>query len=124
MGLSAISQNLGKGREPLQNTDKSQGLVVQATQNPEKGRESDSYDLFQNFDRGMGTEGQQFQNPDRLRKAESHSLNYADRGKRSDVQNSHGLDRGKSDNHLSLNVGKGRVVEGDQPFNSSRTSTR
>ncbi|PON63462.1 Rho GTPase activating protein [Parasponia andersonii] len=122
-GSSQIVQNLEKGRELLQNPDKSQGSEVEAIQNPERSRELDSSELFQKLDRGMGTEIQSFQNPEKLKKAESQSLNYADRGKRSDSQNTHGLDRGKSENHVSLNVDKGRVLEG-QSFISSRASSR
>ncbi|PON70488.1 Rho GTPase activating protein [Trema orientale] len=122
-GSSQIVQNLEKGRELLQNPDKSQGSEVQAIQNPERSRELDSSELFQKLDRGMGTESQSFQNPEKLKKAESQSLNYADRGKRSDGQNSHGLDRGKSENHVSLDMDKGRVLEG-QSFISSRASSR
>lgn len=121
-GSSQIVQILEKGRESLQNPDKSQVLEVQAIQNPEKGREESS-DLFQNLDRCMGMESQSFQNPEKRKKAESQSLNYADRGKRPDGQNVHGVDRGKSENHVSLNVDKGRVIEG-QPFISSRAGTR
>lgn len=108
-------QNLEKGRESLQE--------FQTLQNAEKGRETDCSHLFQNLDGGeVGSEGQSFQNPEKLRKSESHSLNYADRGKRSEGQNPHSLDRGKSESNLSLNVDEGRVVEGQQPFISPKPS--
>ncbi|XP_024028811.1 rho GTPase-activating protein REN1 [Morus notabilis] len=121
-GSSQILQNLETDWGFSQNAEKNLGSEVQASQDLEKGREADNFE-FQILDRGAGMEGQSFQHPERLRKAESQSLNYVDRGKRSDVQNTHGLDRGKSESHMSLNVEKVRILEG-QPFFSSRTSTR
>ncbi|GMN40114.1 hypothetical protein TIFTF001_009342 [Ficus carica] len=124
-GFSQTVQNLETGREFPQYADKNQGSEVQASQNPEKGRDADSGESFWNLDGGVGTEGQSFQYPEKIRKVVSHSLNYADRGKRSDDQSIHGLDRGKSDSHLLPNVEKGRIVE-SQPFvaASRRTSSR
>lgn len=124
-GSSQTVQNLETGREFPQNADKNQGSEVQASQNPEKGSDADSGESFWNLDGGVGTEGRSFQYPEKIRKAVSHSLNYADRGKRSDDQSIHGLDRGKSESHPLPNVEKGRIVE-SQPFvaASRRTSSR
>ncbi|XP_015886013.3 rho GTPase-activating protein REN1 isoform X1 [Ziziphus jujuba] len=102
-------QNLEKSRDSTQNPDKFQGLE----QNAERGRETD----------GVGSEGQSFQNPEKLRKSESHSLNYADRGKRSEGQNQPSLDRGLSEGHISVNADKGQVVEG-QPYISPPKPSR
>ncbi|KAH7524768.1 hypothetical protein FEM48_Zijuj06G0154300 [Ziziphus jujuba var. spinosa] len=102
-------QNLEKSRDSTQNPDKFQGLE----QNAERGRETD----------GVGSEGQSFQNPEKLRKSESHSLNYADRGKRSEGPNHPSLDRGLSEGHISVNADKGQVVEG-QPYISPPKPSR
>lgn len=102
-------QNLEKSRDSLQNPDMFQGLE----QNAERGRETD----------GMGSEGQSFQNPEKLRKSESHSLNYADRGKRSEGQNQPSLGRGLSEGHISVDADKGQIVEG-QPYVSPPKPSR
>lgn len=116
-GSSQTVQNLETGREFLQNADKNQGSEVQASQNPEKGRDD--------LDGGVGTKGQSFQYSEKIRKAVSHSLNYADRAKRSDDQSIHGLDRGKSDGHLLPYVEKSQIVESQASVAASRrTSSR
>lgn len=119
-GSPKVTQSPVKGREPYRKEDKSLGSEVKAVQNPER----DSCDLTQNRDRSTGSEGQAFQNLERLRKAESQSVSHSDKGKRSEVQNSVGLERGKSENHMSISIDKGRVVGGGQASMSSKTSTR
>lgn len=56
---------------------------------------------------------------EKLRKAESHSDH---RGKKSEAQQQHILDRGKSESHLSIEVDKGHVF--DNSSNSSFSTSK
>ncbi|PQM33783.1 rho GTPase-activating protein REN1 isoform X1 [Prunus yedoensis var. nudiflora] len=89
-------QGRGSG-QPAQNLDKSQSI--------------------QYSDKSLETT----EKPEKLRKAESHS--YAERGRKSESQQQHSLDRGKSESHLSVSVEKGRIVE-SKPFSTPRTDSR
>ncbi|XP_030502800.2 rho GTPase-activating protein REN1 [Cannabis sativa] len=114
---SQTVQNPEKGRElPHNYPEKGQGSDVQANPNPEKGIHLDKPELFQN----QVTEGQSFESPEKIKKVESHAPNYTDKEKRSDGHIKNILDRGKPENHTSLNLDKGQ----QQSFITSRTNTR
>ncbi|VVA16273.1 PREDICTED: rho GTPase-activating [Prunus dulcis] len=89
-------QGRGSG-QPAQNLDKNQSI--------------------QYSDKSLETT----EKPEKLRKGESHS--YAERGRKSESQQQHSLDRGKSESHLSVSVEKGRIVE-TKTFGSPRADSR
>lgn len=73
---------------------------------------SHEQDCGQLYDRGMQTEEQGSRNSEKVKKLESQSLNHAERAKTSEAQISHTMDRGKSESNVSIDIEKGRVVEG------------
>lgn len=106
--------------------------IASEIQGRDKGQLSQSLEKSQSFPdnpekvKGVEVSGSS-QKAEKLRKAESHSEN---RVKKSEAQQQHILDRGKSESHLSITVDKGRVADSSssssssKPFPSPRKDTR
>lgn len=112
--LNFLKERRSQIANEIQSRDK-----VQCSQNLEKCQS-----LPDNPEKVRGLEGAvSSQKSEKLRKAESHSES---RGKRSEAQHQHILDRGKSESHLSVDVDKGRVVDSSRskPFPSPRKDNR
>ncbi|KAM5575448.1 rho GTPase-activating protein REN1 [Rosa sericea] len=105
--LNFLKERRSQIASEIQSRDK-----VQSSQNLEKCQW-----LPDNPEKFRGLEGAvSSQKSEKLRKAESHSES---RGKKSEAQQQHILDRGKSESHLSVDVDKGRVVDSSRSSSSS-----
>ncbi|XP_011649700.1 rho GTPase-activating protein REN1 [Cucumis sativus] len=124
-------QNMDRGRvssQPFENLDKSRGLEaqrslqnsdetqgssdVQSMRNPETSRAANNLLSIQDSDKRAGTD-----NNNQSRKSD------ADKGTRTGGQNQNTLDRGKSENHMTINTEKGTGQDSSR-FTTSRTVTR
>ena len=124
-------QNMDRGRvssQPFENLDKSRGLEaqrslqnsdetqgssdIQSMRNPETSRAASNLLSIQDSDKRAGTD-----NNNQSRKSD------ADKGTRTGGQNQNTLDRGKSENHMTINTEKGTGQDSSR-FTTSRTVTR
>ncbi|XP_050938254.1 rho GTPase-activating protein REN1 [Cucumis melo] len=116
-GRSQPFENLDKSRGPesqrsLQNSDETQGSSdVQPMRNPETSRTANNLQSIQDSDKRAGTDNNQSRKSD------------ADKGTRTGGQNQNTLDRGKSENHTTINTEKGTGQDSSR-FTTARTITR